>query len=108
MNQSIEQATRILDELMGMAPTPPRFAGIPSPQQEALRKLSPQSKLINLLQQAREDKWIEIMSMVPAVVDETLLFWIGKNKELALANRDEGAVERFQRMKEIAKGMIEL
>lgn len=108
MTQSIKQANQILDELMGMAPMPKSFVDVSSVQKEALRRLSPQSKLINLLQQAREDKWVEIMSMVPAVVDQTLLFWIEENTSLALANSDERAVQGFQRMKEIAKGIMEL
>jgi hypothetical protein len=108
MTQTVEQANQILDELMDIAPTPKSFYGIPNVQKESLRRLSPQSKLNNLLQKARDDKWVEIMSMVPAVVDQTLLDWIEKNTILALANSDEMAVQRFQRMKEIAKGMMEL
>ncbi|QYZ64658.1 MAG: hypothetical protein HPY30_00815 [Gammaproteobacteria bacterium (ex Lamellibrachia satsuma)] len=107
MIQTVEEANQILDQLMDIASTPTNFVGTHEVKKESLRRLSPQSKLINLLQLAQKDKWIDIMSMVPAIVDQTLLEWIDKNAELARANDDDAAVKRFQRMSQLAKGMME-
>ncbi len=107
MIQTVEEANQVLDQLMDIASTPTNFVGIHEVQKESLRRLSPQSKLINLLQLAQKNKWVDIMSMVPAIVDQTLLEWIDKNAELARANNDGAAVKRFQRMSQLAKGMME-
>ncbi|MBA1445601.1 MAG: hypothetical protein M3H12_01830 [Chromatiales bacterium] len=107
MTQTVEEANQVLDQLMDIASTSTNFVGIHEVQKESLRRLSPQSKLINLLQLTQNNKWVDIMSMVPAIVDQTLLEWIGRNAELARANDDGAAVKRFQRMSQLAKGMME-
>jgi hypothetical protein len=109
MTQTVEEADRILNELVGQIPIPGRFAGLPAGTQVSaamLRGLTPQSKLINVLQVAPEDSWIEIMSMVPAVVDQTLLDWMARNGALAEAHHDDAAVTRFARMYRLAMRMM--
>lgn len=107
ITQTVEEANQVLDQLMDIASTSTNFVGIHEVQKESLRRLSPQSKLINLLQLTQNNKWVDIMSMVPAIVDQTLLEWIGRNTELGRANDDGAAVKRFQRMSQLAQGMME-
>jgi hypothetical protein len=106
MTQTEKEANRVLDQLMDIAP-PASLVGVPNVQAAELRRISARSKLILLLQQARDDAWVEIMSMVPAILDQTLLDFIEVNAAQARANQDVAAVQRFQRMTRLAEAMME-